>query len=187
MMSIHITKDGWEFIDSVVVNLCNRYGVPYSSFDDTLQDVRLELLGSNYLSRYDSSKGNWGTYAYPRILGAFKSSVRSSKNGGVRNKDAKGRRKIVPSDVLDLENIDEDINYALAVDERTQNKIEAKDLLNKVLPKLPQLYRNVLKLHYMYGMPMVEMGQLRNVSTSRISQICREAVAEARGECERIS
>ncbi|HHY19274.1 MAG TPA: FliA/WhiG family RNA polymerase sigma factor [Firmicutes bacterium] len=80
--------------------------------------------------------------------------------------------------IIDIVPSKEDINYSL-------EKQQAKEILIEAIDKLPEKERLVVALHYYEGLNLTEIGEVLELSTSRISQLHAKAILRLRGRLGR--
>lgn len=133
----------------------------------------LELLGSAYegwLDALEKFRRDMGacfrTYSEIRIRGAIWDFIRKSAFW-----DPRGPAYAVGFDDEVLQIADANRSAAQVL-----NDEQTRDVLWAATMRLPDEWRRVIQGHYYHGLSMVDMGAMRGVSGSRISQIHGRAI-----------
>lgn len=136
-------------------------------FADDLIEVGITKL-LTLEEKYDITKNTkFSTYAYSRIKGAMKDTLRHIQ---WFNRNQKDLSMVYISD-LDEDLFIDDSENLILLREKTSSLLEAVD-------SLPRRQRELIKLYYWNGMSFFEIACFFGISDSRVSQLHKQALSK---------
>ena len=113
---------------------------------DIVQDVFIKVWKN--IKKFDNSKANFKTWIFTIARNTITDYLR--------------KKKMIPFSSLDSDEefFTDSIEDDVILPDESLSKLEDKELLNKLLDKIPVQYREVLILYYQEEMTFSEIGQL---------------------------
>jgi len=136
----------------------------YVDYDDLQSAAYFGLVDA--ASRYNMEKGCFSSFVFLRIIGEIKDYIKSNapKNNFLESQMEE------PST--------QDAGHIC---------LETKDLINFVIKPLNSIAKEIIKLYYIDGKTMKEIGIKFDVSEGRVSQLIKEYLGQMRKCCDKLA
>ena len=122
---------------------------------DIIQDVFIKIWKN--INSFDIEKSSFKTWLFTIAQNTIVDFWRKSK-------DVEGKKKILSFSDLEDKNNDyvfsENIQDESLLPDEALQKLQDKELLNKLIDKLPESYKTVLILHYQEDITFLEIGKI---------------------------
>lgn len=152
-----------------------NFSVRFMSEDyakDIIQDVFIKVWKN--IKKFDNSRANFKTWIFTIARNTITDFLR--------------KKKMIPFSSLDTdeENFADNISDEVILPNEVLIKLEDKELLNKLLDKLPIQYKEILILHYQEDMTFAEIGELINKPLNTVKSYHRRALIKLKEICTKI-
>lgn len=164
---------GWA--DKLSTRYFNAYGLPERDYDDIKQIGRVGLWRA--AEKYDPSRGRFASHAKWWIEGQIKTHA-GLYYWTTPSKDRPGRRRIKEIEYNSFP--DELWNSIKFSTNGTAKRVADKDMVTKVLAKIPLRLANVLRAYLMEGYTLQEIGDQLGVCRERARQLRDKGLITAR-------
>ena len=142
---------------------------------DIIQDVFIKIWKN--LNAFDIEKSSFKTWLFVVAKNTIVDFWRKSKN-------PEGKNKILSFSDLEDKNNDyvfsENIQDGSLLPDEILQKLQDKELLNKLIDKLPENYKIVLVLHYQEEMTFEEVGKILGKPQNTVKSYHHRAIIKLR-------
>jgi RNA polymerase sigma factor (sigma-70 family) len=139
----------------------------YVEYDELQSAAYFGLVDA--ASRYNPEKGCFSSFVFLRIIGEIKDYIKKN------------------SSKASIISIFQEKN-TIEIEQPSKNDdFETKDLLNFAIKPLNAIAKKVIKLYYIEGKSMKEIGNCFNISESRVSQMIKEYLGQMKKCCDKLA
>ncbi|MEI8174747.1 MAG: sigma-70 family RNA polymerase sigma factor [bacterium] len=142
---------------------------------DIIQDVFIKIWKN--INSFDIEKSSFKTWLFTIAQNTIVDFWRKSK-------DVEGKKKILSFSDLEDKNNDyvfsENIQDESLLPDEALQKLQDKELLNKLIDKLPQSYKTVLILHYQEDITFLEIGKILGKPQNTVKSYHHRAIIKLR-------
>ena len=148
-----------------IFNFSARFvGVEYAN--DITQDVFIKIWKN--IKKYDEKKANFKTWLFTITRNTTTDYLRKKKTINFSTLDSEEER------------YEDNIEYEFILPDEILIKLEDKELLNKLLDKLPGNYKEVLILYYQEDLTFKEIGGILNKPLNTVKSYHHRALTSLR-------
>ncbi len=142
---------------------------------DIIQDVFIKIWKN--INSFDIEKSSFKTWLFTIAQNTIVDFWRKSK-------DVEGKKKILSFSDLEDKNNDyvfsENIQDESLLPDEALQKLQDKELLNKLIDKLPESYKTVLILHYQEDITFLEIGKILGKPQNTVKSYHHRAIIKLR-------